>query len=236
MRPDGRKNDLLRPVDIQFGFQKYAEGSVLITVGETRVLCAASVSDSVPPFRKGTGEGWVSAEYSLLPRSTHVRTSRERQRIGGRTHEIQRTIGRVLRAAIDLSAISERTIWLDCDVLQADGGTRTASITGAYIALVLATRKLSELGYIKRDPITSRIAAVSVGIVDGEIRLDMDYKEDFAAAVDLNVAMTDNDEFVEIQGTAESKPFDRKQLNSLLDLAGKGIRELHAIQEQALSR
>ena len=233
-RPGGRKADELRPVSFDINFQQYAEGSVLITCGNTKVICAASVEDSVPSFRKGTGEGWVSAEYSLLPRSTHVRSSRERGKVGGRTQEIQRTIGRVLRAAVDLSALSERTIWIDCDVLQADGGTRTASITGAYVALALATRKLLESEYIEKDPMKTRIAAVSVGIVDGVPLLDLEYSEDFAADVDMNVAMTSEGSYVELQGTAENKPFDRKLLDSLLVLSQKGIEELFQLQREVL--
>jgi ribonuclease PH len=236
MRPDGRRSDELRPITVETGYLLHAEGSVLISSGNTRVLCAASVEDSVPGFRKGTGEGWVSAEYALLPRSTHVRSHRERGRIGGRTHEIQRTIGRVLRAAVDLSALGERTVWIDCDVLQADGGTRTAAITGAYVALALATRKLLDENYITSDPIVTQIAAISVGIVDGTPVLDLDYQEDFAADVDMNVAMTTEDRFVEIQGTAENNPFDAAELEGLLDLARTGISILHKEQNKALSR
>lgn len=236
MRADGRKVDELRPVEFQLDAQMHAEGSVIISTGNTRVLCAASVEDSVPSFRKGTGEGWISAEYSLLPRSTHVRSMRERGRVGGRTYEIQRTIGRVLRAAVDLTALSERTIWLDCDVLQADGGTRTAAMTGAYVALCRAMDTLLEKGYIDHDPIIAQIAAVSVGIVDGEILLDLNYAEDFAADVDFNVAMTNDDAFVEIQGTAENYPFTRVQLDQLLESAKQGIHQLQQLQRRALGK
>jgi ribonuclease PH len=234
MRADGRRDDELRPSSFQADFQIHAEGSVLVSMGATRVLCAASVEDSIPSFRKGTGEGWLSAEYALLPRSTHVRSQRERNKVGGRTHEIQRTIGRVMRAAVDLAALGERTVWLDCDVLQADGGTRTAAITGAWVALARAVRRLRADGYIQRDPIINQIAAVSVGIVEGRPLLDLNYLEDFSAEVDMNVAMTAAGTFVEVQGTAEKKCFDRSLLNTLLDLAEGGIRRLHADQLAAV--
>lgn len=235
-RPDGRAPDALRPAAIETGYQSYAEGSALIEIGNTRVLCSASAEDNVPPFRKGTGLGWITAEYSLLPRSTLVRTSREssRGRPSGRTHEIQRTIGRTLRAVVDLAALGERTIWIDSDVLQADGGTRSAAITGAYVALALALRRLSEEGYIESDPLTGQVAAVSVGLVGGEPRLDLDYREDSSSEVDLNVAMTGDGRLVEIQGTAESRPFSRGELESLLDLARSGIEKLMSIQTEAL--
>lgn len=236
MRPDGRNSDQLRPVTIVTDYLLYAEGSVLISTGNTKVICSASVQDFVPPFKKGSGEGWVSAEYSLLPRSTHVRSSRERGKVGGRTQEIQRTIGRVLRSVIDLTALEERTIWIDCDVMQADGGTRTASITGAYVALVLACRKLLQEGYIDTDPIIGQVAATSVGIVDGVPVLDLEYAEDFRADVDMNIAMTAEDAFVELQGTAEGKTFKREELDQLLLLAGKGIKELHQIQNDVLKK
>ena len=236
MRPDGRKYDELRPVSFETNIQMHAEGSILVSTGDTKVLCAASVEDSVPSFRKGTGEGWVSAEYALLPRSTNVRSWRERGKVGGRTQEIQRTIGRVMRAAIDLAALEERTIWIDCDVLQADGGTRTAAITGAYVAMALATQKLMEAGYIERNPIVRQIAAISVGIVEGKPLLDLNYVEDFAADVDMNVAMTDEGHFIEVQGTAEKHPFDRKGLDELLSLAEAGIRALHAEQRKVLGQ
>lgn len=234
MRADGRRDDELRPCNFEINFQRHAEGSVLVSTGDTRVICAASVEDSIPSFRKGTGEGWITAEYSLLPRSTHVRSQRERGKVGGRTHEIQRTIGRVMRTALDLSALGERTVWIDCDVLQADGGTRTAAITGAWVALALAVRRLRAEGYIQRDPIINQIAAVSVGIVEGRPVLDLNYLEDFSAEVDMNVAMTGAGSFVEVQGTAEKKAFDRPLFNALLDLAESGIRELFGRQKAVL--
>jgi ribonuclease PH len=232
MRPDGRNDDALRTLELTVEYLLHAEGSCLISLGNTKVLCAASVEDNVPQFKKGTGEGWVSAEYSLLPRSTNVRSPRERRGAGGRTYEIQRTIGRVLRATIDLSLLGERTVWLDCDVIQADGGTRTAAITGAYVALALATRKLVAEGYIEHDPIVEQVAAISVGIVDDQPILDLNYAEDFNASVDMNVAMTSDGSIVELQGTAEKKSFSRDQMDTLLDLATKGIRYL---QEQQLA-
>jgi ribonuclease PH len=237
LRTDGREADALRPVSITPHYLSYAEGSALIEVGNTRVLCAASAEDSVPSFRKGTGSGWITSEYSLLPRSTHVRTPREssRGRVSGRTHEIQRTIGRALRAVADLDLLGERTIWIDCDVLQADGGTRTASITGAYVALALALARLREEGYIEGDPLTSQVAAVSVGLVGGLPLLDLSYEEDFISEVDLNVAKTGDGRFVDIQGTAESAPFDQEQLQAMLDLADSGIERLLAFQRDALA-
>ena len=236
-RPDGRSLDALRPVRIRTGLQRFAEGSALIEVGNTHVLCSASAEDNIPVFRKGTGSGWITAEYSLLPRSTLVRTPREssRGRVSGRTHEIQRTIGRALRTVTELDALGERTIWIDCDVLQADGGTRTAAITGAYVALVLALRRLLEDGHIDRNPIKDQVAAVSVGLVAGEPRLDMDYEEDYSSEVDLNVAMTGGGRFIEIQGTAETAPFDRAQLSQLLDLACAGIEKLLSLQREVLA-
>jgi ribonuclease PH len=235
-RPDGRKVDELRPVTIETNYLQHAEGSALISCGDTKVLCAASVEDAIPSFRKGCGEGWLSAEYSLLPRSTNVRVRRERGKVGGRTYEIQRTIGRVLRAAIDFSALGERTIWLDCDVIQADGGTRTASMTGAWVALSLACQKLQEEGYLKSSPIINQIAAVSVGIYEGEPILDLNYTEDFAASVDMNIAMTDKGGFVEVQGTAEQAPFTEPQFAALLALAKSGITSLQQKQLEALGK
>lgn len=238
MRADGRAYNGLRPVTLLTGYQRYAEGSALIEFGDTRVLCSASVEDSVPPFRKGTGSGWITAEYSLLPRSTLVRSSREssRGKVGGRTHEIQRVIGRCLRSVVNLDAIGERTVWVDCDVIQADGGTRSAAITGGYVALTLALRKLRKEGFISEDPLLSQVAAVSVGVVDGEAMLDLVYSEDFAAAVDLNVVKTGDGRYVEIQGNAEGEPFDRKQLDELLGLAGDGIEMLLEYQREALEK
>jgi ribonuclease PH len=236
-RSDGRAADELRPVLITPHYLSYAEGSALIDVGNTRVLCSASAEDNVPSFRKGTGSGWITSEYSLLPRSTHVRTPREssRGRVAGRTHEIQRTIGRALRAVTNLDLLGERTIWIDCDVIQADGGTRTASITGAYVALALALAGLRKEGYIEGDPLAGQVAAVSVGIVDGLTVLDLNYEEDSISEVDLNVAKTGDGRFVDIQGTAESKPFDREQLQAMLDLAGSGIERLLSFQREALA-
>lgn len=233
MRSDGRAPDQLRPVSIEPGFLKYAEGSALITVGNTRVLCAATVEDKVPGWMKGRGLGWVSAEYSMLPRATQERTQREssKGRVGGRTHEIQRIIGRALRAVMDMGKLGERTVWLDCDVLQADGGTRTASLTGAYVALALALKPL----FTKAAwPLTGMVAATSVGIVQGTPLLDLAYDEDSKAHTDMNVFMTDAGKFVEIQGTAEAEPFDRAELDRMLALAEGGIRSLFAAQRTIL--
>jgi ribonuclease PH len=238
-RPDGRAPDQLRPVTITRDWQKYAEGSALIEFGETKVLCAASVVQGVPRWRKGSGLGWVTAEYSMLPRATLTRNDREsvKGRIGGRTHEISRLIGRSLRAAIDLSALGENTIVLDCDVLQADGGTRTASITGAYVALVDAVRWLHSQGALARpDPIGNALSAVSVGVVDGEPRLDLMYEEDVRAETDMNVVVTGDGTFVEVQGTAEGAPFRRDELDALLDLAVAGCAQLNKLQSEALGQ
>lgn len=238
MRPDGRKNDELRPVKITRGFIKNAEGSVLIELGNTRVICTASVEEKVPPFLKDQKKGWLTAEYSMLPRSTPTRTIREstQGRIGGRTHEIQRLIGRALRAVIDLDIIGERTIWIDCDVIQADGGTRTASVTGAYFALVDAVRFMIKNGIIEKNPVKDYLAAVSVGIVNGSPRLDLCYEEDSIAEVDMNVVMTGSGEFVEVQGTAEGKPFKKEVLDSLLKLAESGILKLINLQKELLEK
>lgn len=224
-RIDGRKNDQIRPVTIETGVQEYAEGSVLIATGNTRVLCAVSVEDRVPPFLRGQGKGWITAEYSMLPRATLTRTGRE-SRTRGRTHEIQRLIGRSLRAVVDMSALGERTLTVDCDVIQADGGTRTAAITGAYVALHQALTGLRENGSLGALPLTAAVAATSVGIVGGELMLDLCYEEDFRAEADFNIVMTDAAEFVEVQGTAEDRPFTRSQLDQLLGLAGTGIQQL----------
>ncbi|HEX9037981.1 MAG TPA: ribonuclease PH [Ktedonobacterales bacterium] len=231
-RAGGRANDQLRPISISVDYLKHAEGSALIEFGDTRVLCVATVEDRVPGFLEGRGQGWVTAEYAMLPRAGYTRSQRESVagKIGGRTHEIQRLIGRSLRAAVDLRALGERTIALDCDVIQADGGTRTAAITGAWIALRRATRLLMARGDLKADPMRRMVAAISVGIVKGETLLDLEYTEDSKAEVDANVVMTDAAEFIEVQGTAEGKPFSRDRLNELLDMAEKGIRELHALQ------
>jgi ribonuclease PH len=238
-RPDGRAADQLRPITITRGWQAFAEGSALIEFGATKVLCAASVQEGVPRWRKGSGLGWVTAEYAMLPRATLTRSDREsvRGRIGGRTHEISRLIGRSLRAAIDLSALGENSISLDCDVLQADGGTRTAAITGAYVALVDAVSWLRDKGALARpDPLVNSISAVSVGVIDGQPRLDLMYDEDVRAETDMNVVVTGTGEFVEVQGTAEGAPFRRDELDALLDLAVAGCRELSGHQQAALAQ
>ena len=236
-RTDNRAPDELRAVKITPGFLANAEGSALIEMGNTRVICAASVEDKLPPhLRNQRTEGWVTAEYGMLPRSTHTRTAREIGRGGpsGRTHEIQRLIGRSLRAISDRTVLGERTITLDCDVLQADGGTRTAAITGAYVAFAIACRRLLAEKKIKRSPITSEVAAVSVGIVDGTPLLDLKYDEDSRAEVDMNVICTGDGRFIEVQGTAEGSPFTRAQMDNLLELAKKGIAELVQLQRQAI--
>lgn len=235
-RPDGRANDVLRPVAWELGFQEWAKGSVLFSMGKTRVLVAASVEEEAPRWLRGTGKGWVTGEYSMLPAATNERSSREvnRGRPGGRTQEIQRLIGRSLRSVTDLSRLGERTITIDCDVLQADAGTRTASITGGYVALAIALRRLAEEGRVPDDLLIDTVAAVSVGIVDGESRLDLCYEEDAGAQVDFNVVMTGSGAFVELQGTAEGKPFGRAELDALVDLAAGGITDLTKIQHQAL--
>ncbi|MGN6607751.1 MAG: ribonuclease PH [Jatrophihabitans sp.] len=238
-RPDGRAADQLRPIEIERNWQKYAEGSALISFGETKVLCSASVERGVPRWRKGSGLGWVTAEYSMLPRATLTRNDREsvRGKIGGRTHEISRLIGRSLRAAIDLSALGENSIAIDCDVIQADGGTRTAAITGAYVALADAVRWLQGQGALaKPDALHRSIAAVSVGVIDGEPRLDLMYQEDVRAETDMNVVVTGTGEFVEVQGTAEGAPFRRDELDALLDLAVAGCAELTRLQQEALAQ
>jgi ribonuclease PH len=237
-RPDERKPDQLRPITITRHWQKWAEGSALVEFGNTKVLCSASAEEGVPRWRKGTGAGWLTSEYSMLPRATHTRSPREsvKGRIGGRTHEISRLIGRSLRACIDLSALGENTIYLDCDVLQADGGTRTAAITGAYVALVDAVSALQEKKAVKGDPIISSVSAVSVGVISGEPRLDLCYEEDVAAEVDMNVVMLSDGGFVEVQGTGEHGTFDRRGLDGLLDLAVLGCTQLAALQAEALAR
>ncbi len=236
MRSDGRRPDQLRPVVIEPSFLKYAEGSALISIGNTRVLCAATVEERVPQWLKGRGLGWVTAEYAMLPRATQERTQREsaKGRVGGRTHEIQRIIGRALRAVTDTAKLAERTVWIDCDVLQADGGTRTASVTGAYVALALALGARPEFRGSKW-PLTGMIAATSVGIVNGVPLLDLAYDEDRDAHTDMNVFMTDAGKYVEIQGTAEAAPFDRTELDRLLALAEGGIRELLIAQRAVLA-
>jgi len=235
-REDNRELNQLREVKMITGFTIHAEGSVLIEMGQTKVICTASVSEKVPPFLRNKGKGWLTAEYSMLPRATGERTIREaaKGKLSGRTMEIQRLIGRSLRACVDLEKLGERTITIDCDVIQADGGTRTASITGGFTALAIAVKKLITDGKLKENPILSNIAAISVGKVDGEPMLDLKYTEDSAADVDMNVIMNSNNEFVEVQGTGEEATFTRAELNSLLDLAEKGIRELFEMQNAAI--
>jgi ribonuclease PH len=235
-RTDSRAADQLRPVKITPDFLPHAEGSALIEVGQTRVICAASVEDRVPPFLRNRGQGWVTAEYAMLPRATQQRTQRETGRGGpsGRTHEIQRLIGRSLRAVANMTAFGERTVTLDCDVLQADGGTRTASITGAYVAFALACRRLLRAGKITRNPLVQEVAAVSVGIVDGTPLLDLKYDEDSRAEVDMNIVCTGDGRFIEVQGTAEGQPFTREQMDEMLLLARLGIERLILAQRAAI--
>jgi ribonuclease PH len=235
-RADGRADDQLRPVNITRNFLKHAEGSCLIEMGDTRVICAASIDESVPPFLKGSGGGWVTGEYGMLPRAGTERSKREATRSGqgGRTFEIQRLIGRSLRAVTELRSLGERTIIVDCDVLQADGGTRIASVTGGYVALVDALRGLQQRGVFRALPLIDAVAAVSVGIVQGEVLLDLTYEEDSMASVDMNVAATGASRLVEVQGTAEGTPFSREQMNHLLDLAQLGIKQLLQAQKAAL--
>lgn len=236
MRADGRRPDQLRPLTITPGIAKYAEGSALIIMGDTQVRCTASVEESVPPFLRNSGKGWVTAEYSMLPRATATRTPREasRGRLGGRTQEIQRLIGRSLRAVVDMSKLGERTVWLDCDVLQADGGTRTASITGAYVALYAAMQRLREQGLLETMPLTDAVAAISLGLLEGVAHLDLNYQEDSTADVDMNIVMTGQGAFIEIQGTAEHNPFAQEALLDLLALARQGIAQLIEAQQRAL--
>lgn len=233
MRPDNRCFDSLRPVSIERNYTRYAEGSVLIAFGHTRVLCTASLEDRVPPFLRDTGSGWVTAEYGMLPRSAHGRIQRDSVK-KGRALEISRIIGRSLRCVTDLTALGERQITLDCDVIQADGGTRTAAITGAYVALHDACAKLEREGVLARAPLIGQCAAVSVGVVDGEPRLDLCYDEDAVADVDMNLVMREDGRFIEVQGSAEGEAFSREMMNALFDLGEKGIRELFAHQKQAL--
>ena len=231
-RIDGRSPSQLRPTTITPGFLAHAEGSVLIEVGRTRVICTASVEDRVPPFLRNSGKGWVTAEYGMLPRATSTRTQREAStgKVGGRTQEIQRLIGRSLRSVAKLEQLGERTIWVDCDVIQADGGTRTASITGGFVAMALAMKKMKDLALIKDIPITDYVAATSVGIVGGSALLDLAYEEDSKAEVDMNFVKTGDGRFIELQGTAEGQPFDRRALDALMELADGGIKELIAMQ------
>ncbi|WP_066194513.1 MULTISPECIES: ribonuclease PH [Gracilibacillus] len=239
MRETGREVDQLRSIKIDTNFTKHAEGSVLITVGDTKVICNASIEDRVPPFMRGSGKGWITAEYAMLPRATETRNIREssKGKVSGRTMEIQRLIGRALRAVVDLDKIGERTIWVDCDVIQADGGTRTASITGAFVAVVLALGSLKDAKKITTLPITDYLAAISVGVLpDGTEILDLEYVEDAQAHVDMNVVMTGKGEFVELQGTGEEATFTNHQLTAMLGLAEKGMREIFLLQQDALQR
>lgn len=235
-RNNGRRYDELRPVKFTRNYTKYAQGSVLVEMGETKVICTATIEDRVPPFLKNTGKGWITAEYSMLPSSTQSRKVREssRGKVEGRTQEIQRLIGRALRSVVDLDSIGERTIWIDCDVIQADGGTRTASITGSFVALVDALNNLKEEGILKYIPVSNFVSAVSVGIIEGQIMLDLCYTEDSTAKVDMNIVMTDKGEFVEVQGTGEESPFSREDLMELLRLGEKGNTELIKLQKEAL--
>jgi len=236
MRINGRKQDQLRTVSITTNANKYAEGSVLIEFGDTKVICTATVDEKVPPFMKGQGKGWITAEYSMLPRATQTRNQREsaRGKLTGRTMEIQRLIGRALRSVVDLHALGERTITLDCDVIQADGGTRTTSITGSFVAMAIAVNRIAEQHKLARFPITDFLASVSVGVIQNEALLDLNYEEDSKAKVDMNVVMTGNGKFVELQGTGEEAPFSRQELNQLLELGEMGIQELIEIQKSVL--
>src|SRR5512142_810325 len=233
-RSDNRMPEQMRPVNIVPDFISTAEGSALIEIGNTRVICTASVEETVPSWMRNAGKGWITSEYGMLPRSTLTRTAREssRGRVGGRTHEIQRLIGRSMRAVVDLVALGERTVWMDCDVIQADGGTRTASITGAFVALASATRKLVEAGTLKNVPLRDFVAATSVGIVDGAVMLDLAYEEDSRAEVDANFVITGSNKIVELQFTAEQRPFDDEQLQAMLALARRGVAELIAKQKR----
>ena len=235
-RIDGRAFDELRPIEIITGYQSFAEGSALIKLGKTHVLCSVSVEERVPPFLKGSGTGWITAEYAMLPRATVTRSQRDsvQGRVGGRNQEIQRLIGRSLRAVADMSVLGERSLLVDCDVLQADGGTRTAAITGSYVALYIAAEKLMHMGVISKMPLKNAVAATSIGIVNTYTMMDLCYDEDSHAGVDFNVVMTSKGEFVELQGTAEGKPFSREVINDILSLAEKGIRQLFKVQQEAL--
>jgi len=237
MRSDGRKPTELRPLTITPSYIKTADGSVLIEVGDTKVICTAKLEERAPQFLRNSGKGWITSEYGMLPGSSQVRIGREsvRGKIGGRTHEIQRLIGRSLRAVADLKSLGERTIWIDCDVIQADGGTRTASITGAYVALVEAVRRWLKSGIIAADPVKDSVAAVSIGIIDGKILLDLSYEEDSRADVDMNFVMTGTGRFIEVQGTAESAPFTKKQMERMAEIAQVGIRDLLKAQKKVIA-
>ncbi|MFW0861180.1 MAG: ribonuclease PH [Dethiobacter sp.] len=234
MREDGRRHAELRPLKITTEFLKHPEGSVLIDVGHTRVICTATVEEKIPPYLRGSGKGWVTAEYAMLPRATNVRTLRERGKISGRSSEIQRLIGRALRAVVDLPALGERTVWIDCDVIQADGGTRSAAISGSFVALYLALSKLVAAGTLSTVPILDYLAATSVGIVKGKLLLDLAFSEDSNAEVDMNVVMTGNGNIVEVQGTAEGMSFSRQTMDGMLDLAAQGIGEIVDYQKRLL--
>ena len=237
MRSDGRKPKQLRPLTITPGYIKTADGSVLIEMGGTRVICTAKLEERVPPFLRNSGKGWITAEYGMLPGSSETRIGREssRGRVGGRTHEIQRLIGRSLRTIADLRSLGEKTIWIDCDVIQADGGTRTASITGAYVALAEGVRQWLTRGLIGIDPIKDAVAAVSIGIIEGKILLDLCYEEDSKADVDMNFVMTGSGKFIEVQGTAEASPFTKKQMERMADVAQQGIKELLNMQKKVIA-
>jgi ribonuclease PH len=237
MRSDGRKPSQLRPLKITPSYIKTADGSVLIEMGDTRVICTAKLEERVPPFLRNSGKGWITAEYGMLPGSSQQRIGREssRGKVGGRTHEIQRLIGRSLRSVADLKNLGERSVWIDCDVIQADGGTRTASITGAYIALMEAVRVWRARGILSADPIKDAVAAVSIGIVDGKILLDLCYEEDSKADVDMNFVMTGSGKFIEVQGTAESAPFTKKQMERMAEIAHQGIKELLQAQKKVIA-
>ena len=237
MRSDGRKPNQLRALSITPGYIKTADGSVLIEMGDTKVICTAKLEDRVPPFLRNSGKGWITAEYGMLPGSSQVRIGREsaRGKIGGRTHEIQRLIGRSLRAIADLKSLGERSVWIDCDVIQADGGTRTASITGAYVALTEAVRRWLERGILSSNPIKDAVAAVSIGMVDGKVLLDLCYEEDSKAEVDMNFVMTGSGKFIEVQGTAESAPFTRRQMERMSEVAQQGIKELIKAQKTIIA-
>jgi ribonuclease PH len=237
MRSDGRKPSQLRPLKITPSYIKTADGSVLIEMGDTRVICTAKLEERVPPFLRNSGKGWITAEYGMLPGSSQQRIGREssRGKVGGRTHEIQRLIGRSLRSVADLKSLGERSVWIDCDVIQADGGTRTASITGAYIALMEAVRVWRERGILSADPVKDAVAAVSIGIVEGKILLDLCYEEDSKADVDMNFVMTGSGKFIEVQGTAESAPFTKKQMERMAEIAHQGIKELLQTQKKVIA-
>ena len=235
-RSFNRKNDALRPITLEPGVNKYAEGSCLANFGYTKIMCTASIEDKVPPFLRGKRRGWVTAEYAMLPRATDIRTKRERDKMSARSAEIQRLIGRSLRTTVNMNSIGERTIILDCDVMQADGGTRTASVTGAYIALAMAIRNFQKRGIFSKDPLTGGVAAVSVGIREGQALLDLDFEEDSSCCVDMNLVMTGEGKFVEMQGTAEKQAFSEEELQSMITLGKKGIQEIQELQKKSVEK